>query len=251
MRGLPYVARLAFGLRRPKAKLRGTDVAGEITALGPNVTSFKVGDQVYGWCPRAPIAEYVCVSEHFIACKPTNLTFEQAAAVPLAATTALQGLRDVGKVQPGQKVLVNGASGGVGTFAVQLAKAFGAEVTGVCGPSNTDLVRSLGADHVIDYTENDFTRSGKRYDCLFDNVGNRSLSDLRRVLAPRGTLIPNAGSGGPWLGPLRPLAQAFLVSMFVRQRTRPFFTKGEPLRPGCPDRVDSGWEGHARHRPHL
>lgn len=121
--------------------------------------------------------------------------------------------------------MVNGASGGVGTFAVQLAKAFGAEVTGVCGPSNTDLVRSLGADHVIDYTENDFTRSGKRYDCLFDNVGNRSHSDLRRVLAPRGTLIPNAGSGGPWLGPLRPLAQAFLVSMFVRQRMRPFFTK--------------------------
>ena len=162
MRGLPYIPRLAFGLRKPQGRLRGTDVAGHVEAVGRNVKQFQPGDQVFGWCKGAPFAEYVCVREDGIALKPASLTFEQAAAVPLAAITALQGLRDKGRIQPGQKVLINGASGGVGTFAVQIAKSFGANVTGVCSTRNVDMVRSIGADQVIDYTQDDFTHSAQR-----------------------------------------------------------------------------------------
>jgi NADPH:quinone reductase-like Zn-dependent oxidoreductase len=162
-------------------------------------------------------AEYACAGEDKFGLKPTNLTLEQAAAAPTAAITALRGLRDVGKVQPGQKVLINGASGGVGTFAVQIAKALGAEVTGVCSTRNMDMVRSIGADHVIDYTQEDFTQSGQRYDLILDNVGNHSSSDCRRVLTPQGTLIPNTGHAG-----LGYVIKAFVLSLFVRQQGRPF-----------------------------
>jgi NADPH:quinone reductase-like Zn-dependent oxidoreductase len=189
MRGAPFLARFANGLRKPKNTRLGADVAGRVAAVGSSVTQFQVGDDVFGELPLDALgsfAEYVCAREDLLASKPANLTFEQAAAVPLAAFTALQGLRDAGQIQPGQKVLVNGASGGVGTFAVQIAKSFGTEVTGVCSTRNLDLVRSIGADHVIDYTQEDFTRSGQSYDLIFDAVGNRSVSDLRRALNPNG-----------------------------------------------------------------
>jgi NADPH:quinone reductase-like Zn-dependent oxidoreductase len=225
MRGLPYIARLAFGLREPQGRLRGTDVAGHVEAVGRNVKQFQPGDEVFGWCKGAPFAEYVCVREDGIALKPASLTFEQAAAVPLAAITALQGLRDKGRIQPGQKVLINGASGGVGTFAVQIAKSFGANVTGVCSTRNVDMVRSIGADQVIDYTQDDFTHSAQRYDLIFDNVASRSLSDCRRALTPKGTLIINSGTGGRWTGALGRVVTALVLSPFVRQRLRPFFTK--------------------------
>ncbi|HXX90917.1 MAG TPA: NAD(P)-dependent alcohol dehydrogenase [Acidimicrobiales bacterium] len=225
VRGLPYLARIAFGLRRPADRLRGTDVAGEVDAVGAGVTLHRPGDRVFGWCKGAPFAELVCVREDQVAAMPANLSFEQAAAVPLAATTALQALRDKGRIRPGDRVLVNGASGGVGTFAVQIAKWWGAEVTGVCSPRNADLVRSLGADHVIDYTAEDFTRRDAAFDCILDNVGNHRLSECRRVLADTGTLIPNSGSGGRWFGPLGTVARATVMDALVRQRLRPFFTK--------------------------
>ena len=205
MRGTPYIMRMGTGLRKPKDTRLGVDFAGTVEAVGRNVTQFKPGDDVFGGRTGA-FAEYVSArADRAVALKPANLTFEQAAAVPVAAITALQGLRDKGKIQPGQKVLINGASGGVGTFAVQIAKSFGADVTGVCSTRNVELVRSLGADHVIDYTKEDFTQSDQRYDVILDNVGNRSLPDNRRVLNPDGNTVLIGGGGpddGRWIGPM-------------------------------------------------
>jgi NADPH:quinone reductase-like Zn-dependent oxidoreductase len=192
MSGLPYIARPVYGLRKPKNIVRGTDVAGTVEAVGSGVTRFQPGDEVFGW-GKGSFADYAAASEDALALKPANLTFEQAAAVPMAGLVALQALRDHGHVRTGQKVLINGASGGIGTFAVQIAKSLGAEVTGVCSTRNVDLVRSIGADHVVDYTREDFTKSGQRYDFILDNVANHSLTDLRRALTPTGTLIPNGG----------------------------------------------------------
>ena len=189
MRAEPFLARLENGLLKPKNTKLGADVAGRVEGVGKNVTQFQAGDEVFGSMPLNELgtfAEYLCALEDALALKPARLTFEQAAAVPLAAFTALQGLRDKGQIQPGQKVLINGASGGVGTFAVQIAKSYGTEVTGVCSTRNLDLVRSIGADHVIDYTQEDFTRNGQRYDLIFDAVGNRSISDYQRALSPDG-----------------------------------------------------------------
>jgi len=188
MRGAPFLARLQGGLRRPKDPRLGADIAGRVEAVGNNVTQFQPGDEVFGVCAGS-FAEYASVREDRLALKPANSSFEEAAAVPVAAITALQGLRDKGKIQPGQKVLVNGASGGVGTFAVQIAKSFGTEVTGVCSARNLDVVRSIGADHVIDYTREDFTKNGQRYDLIYDAVGNRSVSDYKRALRPQGTCV--------------------------------------------------------------
>jgi len=189
MRAEPFLARLENGLLKPKNQRLGADVAGRVEAVGRNVTQFQIGDEVFGCMPLNVLggfAEYVCAHEETVALKPARLTFEQAAAVPLAAFTALQGLRDKGQIKPGQKVLINGASGGVGHFAVQIAKSYGTDVTGVCSTRNLDLVRSIGADHVIDYTREDFTQNGQRYDLIFDAVGNRSVSDLQRALTPDG-----------------------------------------------------------------
>ena len=189
MRAEPFLARLANGLLKPKNTKLGADVAGQVEAVGSNVTQLQVGDEVFGEMSLKELgafAEYVCAPEGLLALKPARMTFEQAAAVPLAAFTALQGLRDKGQIQPGQRVLINGASGGVGTFAVQIAKSFGTEVTGVCSTRNLDMVRSIGADHVIDYTQADFTQTGQRYDLIFDAVGNRSVSDYKRALSPNG-----------------------------------------------------------------
>jgi NADPH:quinone reductase-like Zn-dependent oxidoreductase len=224
MRGTPYVLRLATGLRRPRNKILGLAVAGRVEAMGRDVKGFLPGDQVFAGIGRGGFAEYVCVPETALAPMPSNLTFEQAAAVPISGTAALQALRDVARIRPGQKVLINGASGGVGTIAVQIARWFGAEVTGVCSTANVDLVRSIGADHVIDYTQEDFTGGGQLHDVILDNVGNRSLSELRRALARQGTLIPNSNKGGGrWIGAyLRRAIQALLLSPFVSQRLRPF-----------------------------
>ncbi len=189
MRGKPLFARLMIGgLRKPRDPRMGRDIAGWVEALGSNVTQFQPGDEVFGVCAGG-FAEYACAREKYLALKPANSSFEEAAATPVAAFTALQGLRDKGKIQPGQKVLVNGASGGVGTFAVQIAKSFGTEVTGVCSTRNLDMVRSIGADHVFDYTQEDFTKNGQRYDLIYDAVGNRSVSDYRRALRPQGTCV--------------------------------------------------------------
>ncbi len=220
MTGLPYVARAAFGLRAPKEHRLGRDVAGTVEAVGKNVTRFRPGDDLYGEVDAGSFAEYVCVAEDSAAPKPANLTFEQAAAVPLAGITALQGLRDAGALRTGQRVLINGASGGVGTFAVQIGRWLGAEVTGVCSTRNLDLVRSLGAAHAIDYSREDFAQGPQRYDVIFDLAGNRSLSDLRRALTPEGTLVLSSGSGGRWLGPVGQIATAVVLSPFVRQRLR-------------------------------
>ena len=192
MRGAPFTARFEMGLRRPRHKILGVDVAGTVEAVGGKVTRFQAGEEVFaetfqsGW---GGFAEYAAITEDRIALKPANLEFEAAAAVPLAATTALQGLRDKGKIRPGQKVLINGASGGVGTFAVQLAKTFGAEVTGVCSTRNLEMVRSIGADHVIDYTREDFTKNGQAYDLIYCAVGNRSAADYKRALRPDGACV--------------------------------------------------------------
>jgi NADPH:quinone reductase-like Zn-dependent oxidoreductase len=216
MRGEPYLVRMSAGWPKPKNYVPGYDAAGQVEAVGKNVTRIQPGDEVFGAC-TATCAEYVCAAEDKFVPKPANLTLEQAAAVPTSAVAALHGLRDAGKVQPGQKVLINGASGGVGTFAVQIAKAFGAEVTGVCSTRNVDMVRSIGADHVIDYTQEDFTQSGQRYDLILDNVGNHSFSDCRRALTPQGILIPNTGHAG-----MGYIVKAFVLSAFVRQQGRPF-----------------------------
>ncbi len=215
MRGGPYIVRLLFGLRKPRDTRLGRDVAGQVEAVGSNVTQFKPGDEVFGAC-RAAFAEYACASESRLVMKPNKVTFEQAASVPVAALTALQGLRDKGQIQPGQKVLINGAAGGVGTFAVQIAKWFGADVTGVCSTRNVDMVRSLGADHVIDYTQEDFTKSGQRYDLFFDCVGNHSFSACRRVLNPKGIyIVVGAPPDGRWIGPLARVLKTLVLSPFV------------------------------------
>ncbi|MEZ0071713.1 NAD(P)-dependent alcohol dehydrogenase [Planotetraspora sp. GP83] len=224
MTGLPYLVRaLGYGVRAPKVRIRGTDVAGRVEAVGANVTRFRPGDEVFGTCDGS-FAEYACGPEERFAPKPANLTFEQAAAVPISACTALQGLRDQGRVRPGQKVLIIGAGGGVGTFAVQLAKALGAEVTGVCGTAKTDLVRSIGADDVIDYTRDDFADRARRYDLILDTAGNRSLSHLRRALTPGGTLVIIGGEGeGRWFGGTERLFKALMLSPFVSQNLRGLF----------------------------
>lgn len=218
MTGSPFVMRMATGLRKPKNPIPGTDVAGTVEAVGKDVQRLRPGDEVFGWCAGA-FAEFASASEDQFILKPANLTFEQAAAVGVSATTALQLLRDDGKVQPGQKVLINGASGGVGTFAVQIAKAFGAEVTGVCSTKNVDLVRSIGADHVIDYTREDFSTGMRRYDLILDNVGNHSMARTRRALSSTGTLISNGG--GHAGGKLGRTIRTMLVAMFVRQQAKP------------------------------
>jgi NADPH:quinone reductase-like Zn-dependent oxidoreductase len=218
MTGVPYVMRLGTGLGKPKNRVPGTDVAGTVETVGTEVKDLRPGDEVFGWCSGA-FAEYAAGPADQFVKKPADLTFEQAAAVGVSATTALQLLRDDGKVQPGQKVLINGASGGVGTFAVQIAKAFGAEVTGVCSTKNVELVRSIGADHVIDYTREDFRKGRERYDLILDNVGDRSMADTRRGLTPNGTLVSNGG--GHAAGKLGRVVRASLVSMFVRQQARP------------------------------
>jgi NADPH:quinone reductase-like Zn-dependent oxidoreductase len=237
MRGLPYLVRAFNGLRRPrKATVLASDMAGQVEAVGKNVTRLHPGDEVFGRTRaahqpdrRAVIAaggcaEYASLPDDLLELKPVNLTFEQAAAVPLAALTALQALRDKGNLQPGQQVLINGASGGVGTFAVQIAKSFGAEVTGVCSTRNMAMVGSAGADHVIDYTRSDFTRSGRRYDLILD-TGNRSLSDCRRALTRSGTLIVIGGSAGRWIDGLGRANKARMLSPFVSQQLHPFLTR--------------------------
>jgi len=222
MRGRPYIIRLmGLRLRRPKDRLLGGDVSGRVEAVGKNVTEFRPGDEVFGMSIRT-LAEYVAVRDIGLVRKPANVTFEQAAAVPIAAITALQGLRDVGGIRPGQEVLINGASGGVGTFAVQIAKVLGATVTGVCSTRNVDLVRSLGADRVIDYTREDFTRTGQRYDLIFDLAGNHSLSAYKRALKPGGALVL-AGQTGRKEHSILPILTSRLMAPFVRYRLRSFF----------------------------
>jgi NADPH:quinone reductase-like Zn-dependent oxidoreductase len=219
MRGTPYIMRPGAGMRKPKVIRLGVDVAGQIEAVGRNVTQFKPGDEVFG-VKRGAFAEYVTAREDQLVLKPANITFEQAAAVPVAAVTALQGLRDAGKIQPGQKVLINGASGGVGTFAVQIAKSFGAHVTGVCSTRNVEMVRSLGADQVIDYAKEDFTQGEQRYDLILDMVGNHSLSAFRRVLKPKGKYIIVGGPKGRWIAPVDRVVKARVLSWFVSQDMR-------------------------------
>jgi len=217
MSGLPYIARPIYGLRKPKNSVRGTDVAGTVEAVGSGVTRFKPGDEVFGWS-NGSYAEYTTAAEVSLALKPATLTFEQAAAVPMAGLVALQAIRDHGKVGPGQSVLINGASGGIGTFAVQIAKALGADVTGVCSTRNVEMVRSIGADRVIDYTKEDFTKGGQQYDFILDNVSNHSLRDLRRVLTPTGTLIPNGGGfDNRWLASGGRIVRAAVLFQFGGQ----------------------------------
>lgn len=218
--GEPYLGRLAFGPVRPRHQVPGRDVAGTVEEVGRGVTRFRPGDEVYGEASFGAYAEWVAVPEDRLAVKPANLSFEEAAAVPLSGNTALQGLRECGRVRPGHKVLINGASGGVGTFAVQLARALGAEVTGVCATRNLELVRSLGADHVVDYTKEDFVRQGRRYDVILDLVANRTLTELRGALTPAGTLVLSSANGGRWIGPLGRTLRALLVSPFVRHGLR-------------------------------
>ena len=226
MRGTPFPIRLFVGFPRPKKDhVVGLDCAGIVEAVGPNVSHFQPGDEVYGECSGS-CAEYALGKEGGLAPKPVNLSFVHAAAVPTSACTALQGLRDHGKVQPGHKVLINGASGGVGPFAVQIAKALGAEVTGVCSTRNVEMVRSIGADHVIDYTQEDFTQGGPRYDVIMDNVASHSLSETRRALTPDGAHIPSSGHAGMgWI------IAAALTAVFVRQQGSPFVaaTTGKEL----------------------
>ena len=217
--GSPWLARLSVGFPKPKDYILGWDAAGIVEAVGKSVIRFHPGDEVFGACSRT-FAEYEGADSTLFAIKPGNLTFEHAAAVPTAGLTALQGLRDAGKLQAGQKVLVNGASGGVGTFAVQIAKALGAEVTGVCSTRNVEMILSLGADHVIDYTKEDFTKNGQSYDLILDNVANRSFSDLRRALTPQGKIIPNSGYGG-----MGYVFKAILLSPFMRQQGSMYVTR--------------------------
>ncbi len=212
--GTPRFARVSFGLREPKRNVPGADVAGVVEQVGANVTRFEPGDEVFGESV-ATLAEYVAVSESGLVAKPANITFEEAAAVPVAGLTALQGLRDWGELEPGDKVLINGASGGVGTYAVQVARALGAsEITAVCSTRNVDIARGLGADRVIDYTREDFTRSGERYDLVFDGPANRSLSDLRSILAPGATHVLIGGPKGGWIQPIPVMVKMRLMSLF-------------------------------------
>ncbi len=229
LRGTPFLQRLESGFPKPKNTILGADVAGRVAAVSKNVKSFQSGDEVYGdlyWCGFGAFAEYVCVPEKSLALKPPNISFEEAAAVPQAAFTALHALRDEGQVQPGQKVLINGASGGVGTFAVQIAKAFGAEVTGVCSTRNLEMVRSMGADQVIDYTQKDFTQNGQLYDLILDNVGNRSVTDYKRVLSPKGICVV-IGYSSPallfqvmFLGSLISMTGSMKIGMLMPEENR-------------------------------
>jgi NADPH:quinone reductase-like Zn-dependent oxidoreductase len=234
LRGEPYIARLQLGLRKPKDRVLGCDVAGRLEAVGKDVTMLRAGDEVFGspfMHGLGAFAEYVCVSEGLLASKPATLSFEQAATVPLAAMTALQGLRDHGRIEVGHRVLIVGASGGVGTFAVQIAKYFDAEVTGVCSTRNVEMVRSLGADHVIDYTREDFTQSGQKYDLIFQLAGTRSPSECRRALTSDGTLVLSSGeSDGRWIGPVDRIIKALVLSPFVSEKLASFTVK--------PDRDD-------------
>jgi len=239
IKGMPYIVRALFGLPKPRDTCLGVDVSGQVEAVGRNVTQFKAGDEVFGvcisdpqasavkvWTPQGAFAEYVCAPESTLVVKPNNVTFEQAASVPVAGLTALQGLRDKGHIQPGQKALINGAAGGVGTFAVQIAKSFGAEVTGVCSTRNMEMVRSIGADQVIDYTQEDFTKRGQRYDLIFDCVGNHSLSAFRRVLNPEGIVVmvgERTGRGATRI--LSRLITALVVSRFTSQKLRTFLAR--------------------------
>jgi NADPH:quinone reductase-like Zn-dependent oxidoreductase len=229
LRGTPYIARLQLGLRKPKDRVLGCDVAGRVEAVGKDVTMFRPGDDVFGspfMHGLGAFAEYVCVPEDLLAPKPATLSFDHAAAVPLTASTALQGLRDHGRIEPGQRVLIIGASGGVGTFAVQIAKSFEAEVTGVCSTRNVDIARSLGADHIIDYTQEDFTKSGRNYDLIFQLAGTRSPSECRGALTPKGTLVLSSGeSDGRWIGPVERIVKALVLSPFVSQKMVSFTVK--------------------------
>jgi NADPH:quinone reductase-like Zn-dependent oxidoreductase len=229
LRGTPYIARLQLGLRKPKDRVLGCDVAGRVEAVGKDVTMFRPGDDVFGspfMHGLGAFAEYVCVPEDLLAPKPATLSFDHAAAVPLTASTALQGLRDHGRIEPGQRVLIIGASGGVGTFAVQIAKSFEAEVTGVCSTRNVDIARSLGADHIIDYTQEDFTKSGRNYDLIFQLAGTRSPSECRGALTPKGTLVLSSGeSDGRWIGPVERIVKALVSSPFVSQKMVSFTVK--------------------------
>jgi len=221
MTGLPYLIRvMGYGLRAPKWRIRGRAVSGRIEMVGKKVTGFHPRDEVFGTC-EGSFADYASARADRLAPKPTNLTFEQAATVPISAQTALQALRDAGRVRPGQRVLIIGAAGGVGSFAVQLAKGYGADVTGVCGTEKADLVRSIGADDVIDYTRTDFADGTRRYDLILDTAGNRSLSHLRRALAPEGTLVIIGGEGGGrWLGMMGRIFRTMVLAPFVRQKLR-------------------------------
>lgn len=222
--GKPYVARIQGGLSKPKSNRLGVDFAGTVEAVGKDFTQFRPGDEVFG-ARNGALAEYVCVRDAVVL-KPANLTFDQAAAVPVAALTALQGLRDKGRIRQGQKVLINGASGGVGTFAVQIAKVLGAEVTGVCSTKNVDLVRSLGADHVIDYTKEDFTLGDRRYDLMLDNAGSRSWSEIKRVLNPKSTLvIVGAPKGNGFIGPLSHIVKVRLAAIHSSRKVMFFIAK--------------------------
>ena len=229
LRGAPYIARMQFGLRKPKDRVLGCDVAGHIEAVGNNVTSLQPGDEVFGspfMHGLGAFAEWVCLSEDLLAPKPAALSFEQAAAVPLAASTALQALRDHGRIEPGHKVLIIGASGGVGTFAVQIAKSFDAEVSGVCSTRNVQMVRVLGAEHIIDYTQEDFTHSGHKYDLIFQLAGTLSPSECRSALTSDGTLVLSSGeSEGRWIGPVDRVIKALVLSPFVSQKMASFTVK--------------------------
>ncbi|GAB3008650.1 NAD(P)-dependent alcohol dehydrogenase [Saccharothrix stipae] len=223
--GTPYVLRLAgFGLRTPKRTTPGTDVAGVVEAVGGAVTRFKPGDEVFGE-GRATFAEYACADEDRLAAKPAGMTFEEAAGLPLAGITAVQMLRDAARLTAGQRLLINGSSGGIGTYAVQIAKATGAEVTAVCGPTNVDLVRELGADHVVDYSQEDFTRTTERYDAILDHVMNHPFAALLRLLTPTGVLMPNSGNGGRWLGGGRHRLKAEVIRPFTRRRMAPLLAR--------------------------
>ena len=219
VRGEPFFVRMYTGLLKPKYGVPGYDFAGQVEAVGNGATQFKPGDEVFG-SSTAACAEYAVAREDQLVLKPANLLWQEAAAIPTAALTALRGLRDVGRVQAGQKVLINGASGGVGHFAVQIAKALGAEVTGVCSTKNVDMVRSVGAGHVIDYTKEDFTEGDELYDLILDNVENRSLSDVRRALTLNGTLVLNSGTGARGIGMLVRLVEPLVLSPFARQSLR-------------------------------
>lgn len=228
MNGLPYIARPVYGWGKPKSAVRGTDVAGLVEAIGARVTRFVVGDEVFG-SGHGTYAEYTVADEDALALKPSNVSFEQAAALTMAGLVALQAVRDHGQVTAGHKVLINGASGGVGTFAVQIAKSLEAHVTGVCSPHNVEMVRSIGADNVIDYTQHDFTRSEQRYDFILDNVANHSLADLRHTLAPTGTLVPNGGEfDNRWFASGGRVILAHASRLFAKRNLRPFLVSYNP-----------------------
>lgn len=222
MSGQPPILRLMFGLRKPRKSIPGFDVAGYVEEVGSNVTELQPGDEVFGTCTGS-CAEYVVTSVDRLAPKPANLALDHSAAIAISGITALRGIRDAAKVRPGQKVLITGASGGVGTFAVQIAKSLGAEVTGVCSTPNLDLVRSIGADHVIDYTRQDFAQGQEQYDIILDNAGRHSLSEMRRAVSPGGKLVPNSGTaGGRVFGPIGRMLHAYVAAVFVRKQAPPF-----------------------------